>query len=254
MRVSPPFLHEPVARPPHRRLQAGEGEVAPRPVEERTRQGEADRVALARRRLDGGPARWTEPEELRDLVEGLARGVVDRPPEAPEALGPLHRQELAMTARDQQHEVREGNLVGQPRGERVSGEVVDAIERQAAAGGESLGEHDAGKDPSDQPRAGGDGHRVQVVEPDPGLAKGLGRHEVQPLGMGAGGDLRHDPAPLGVQRVLAPHRRGEDLAAGLAGAAAHQGGRGVVAAALDPEDDAGVLHPFLHVAPGAGRR
>ena len=165
-RVRPPCAsHQPVARAPHRGLEAGEGQVAAVAVEERPRQGEARRRRRPRAaRLDRRPARLAEAEELRHLVEGLAGGVVDGAAEAAEALRPLDGEELAMPAGDQQHQVGKGHVLDQPRGQRVPGEMVDAPERQAAAGGEPLGEHHAGEHAADQPRPGGDRHRVEVAE------------------------------------------------------------------------------------------
>ena len=76
-----------------------------------------------------------------------------------------------MAAGDEQHEVGEGDVLDQPRGQRVAGEVVDAPERQAAAGGEALGEHHPGEDAADQARAGGDGDGVEVGEAEAGAVE-----------------------------------------------------------------------------------
>ena len=70
--------------------------------------------------------------------------------------------------------------------------------------------------------------------------------------MGAGGDLGHHAAPLGMQRVLALHHRGEDLARRRPRPGAHHGDGGVVAAALDPEDDASAWHASLPRCAGCG--
>ena len=69
-------------------------------------------------------------------------------------------------------------------------------------------------------------------------------HEIQPLGMGACGDLRDDATERAMERVLALHDRCEDHAHRLARPGAHHGDGGVVAAALDPEDDTVALHPL----------
>ena len=242
---------QPVARPAHRGLEPGERQVAAFAVEKRARKAEAAGVARARLGFDGRTARLRQPEELRDLVEGLARRVVDGAAEAAEAHGTVDGEELAVAARDQQHQVGKADVLDEPRGQRVPGEVVDAPERQPAGGGEALGEHHAGQHPADQPGAGGDGDGVEVGEPDAGPAERGGGDEVQPLGVGAGGDLGHDPAIGVVQRVLADDLGGEDLGARPAGAGADHRGGGVVAAALDAED-----HPHLAslVAPAARGR
>ena len=90
-----------------------------------------------------------------------------------------------------------------------------------------------------------------VGEPDPCPGERRRRDVVQPLGVGAGGDLGHDPAVGVVQRVLADDLGGEDLGPRPAGAGADHRGGGVVAAALDAEDHA---HLASLVAPWAGGR
>ena len=140
------------------------------------------------------------------------------------------------------------------RGQRVAGEVVDAPERQAAAGGEALGEHHAGEDAADQARAGGDGDGVEVGEADAGGGEGGDGDGVEALGVGAGGDLGDDAAVGVVQRVLADDLGGEDLADRLAGAGANHRDGGVVAAALDAEDDALVPHACLSDCAGRARQ
>src|SRR5206468_8152993 len=62
----------------HRRLDAAEGEVGGAIAH--LREWERDRLGIAGDggALDHGPAGKTETEELRDLVEGLPRGVVAR--------------------------------------------------------------------------------------------------------------------------------------------------------------------------------
>ena len=59
-----------------RRLQAREREVEPRHTGDRERVGL--RVALPREAIDLGPTGIRQPEQPRALVEGLARGIVER--------------------------------------------------------------------------------------------------------------------------------------------------------------------------------
>ena len=189
--------------------------------------------------LDRGAAGLAEAEELRDLVEGLAGGVVDGAAEAAEALRPLDGEELAVAAGDEEHEVGEGDVLDQPRGQRVPGEVVDAAERQAAAGGDPLGEHHAGEHAADQPRTGGDRHRVDV-------GRGRGRRASSAAAVTR--SRRSAWARAAISGTTPPNSacsaswpcdlRGEDLADRLARARAHHRDGGVVAAALDPEDGA----------------
>ncbi len=111
-----------------------------------------------------------------------------------------------------------------------------------AGGGDALGEHHPGEDAADEAGAGGDGDGVDGGEGEAGGGEGGAGDGVEALGVGAGGDLGDDAAVAGVQGVLAGDLGGEDGADGAAGDGAHQGDRGVVAAGLDPQDDALALH------------
>ena len=105
-------------------LQAGEGEVAAFAVEEGAGEGEAVGVARARLALDGGAAGLGEAEELRDLVEGFAGGVVDGAAEAAEGVGGGDGEELAVAAGDEEEEVGEGDGGDEAGGEGVAREVA----------------------------------------------------------------------------------------------------------------------------------
>ena len=93
------------------------------------------------------------------------------PPRRWKSLGAEDGEELAVAAGDEEHEVGEGDRLDEARAERVAGEVVDAPERQAAAGGEALGEHHAGEHAADQAGAGGDGDGVEVGEAEAGARR-----------------------------------------------------------------------------------
>ena len=118
-----------------------------------------------------------------------------------------------MPAGDQQHQVGEGERVGEARGQRVAREVVDPDQRQPGARGQPLGEGHPGDDPPEEAGPGRDRHGVHPVEAEPGLAERRLGHGVEPLGMGAGGDLGDDAAEGRVQRVLGGHEVREDLGA-----------------------------------------
>ena len=88
-RVSPPFAATRLSRARRTAVLRPEKERShPVAVEERAGEGEAAGVAGRRLGLDGGAAGLAEAEELRHLVEGLARGVVDGAAEAGEGSGP----------------------------------------------------------------------------------------------------------------------------------------------------------------------
>src|SRR5439155_19989486 len=67
---------------PDRGLEATEAEVEPSALQARARQADRPRVATLGEPLDRRPARVAETQELRDLVERLADGVVARPAKA----------------------------------------------------------------------------------------------------------------------------------------------------------------------------
>ena len=116
----------------------------------------------------------------------------------------------------------------------MTGKVVHPHQRQAGPGGKPLGQHHPGHDPPDQarPRRHGDG--VEIAQADPRLLQRGLDAKVQPLGMGAGGDFRHDAAEGRVQRRLARNDRGQHAAV-----LGHDRGGGVVATALDAKDGQG---------------
>ena len=135
-----------------------------------------------------------------------------------------------MPARDEQHQIREVQPVGQPRRQRMARQVVDAHQRQPARSGDRLCRHHARQYTTDQPGPGGDRDQFDVVQRHAGLVQRPGDAEVQAFGMGAGGDLGDHAAEAGVQRGLLEDHRGMDGAV-----PADDGGGGFVTAALDPQ-------------------
>ena len=217
-----------VARAQERGLEAREGQVAAGTVEQRARQGKAGGVAVLRLALNGRPSGLGQAEELCRLVEGLAWRVVNGAADPFEPVRGMDDQELAMPARDEEKEVGKGGCVGQARGQRVAGEVIDADEREAGDERDGLGAHHARQEPADEPGARGRGDAVKVSQTEAGAGKRLFGDEVYTLGMGAGGDVGDD-APEGRMQIgLAPDDRGEDGA--LTFARADHGGGGLVAA------------------------
>jgi hypothetical protein len=136
----------------HRRLEAGEGEVATGPPEHRPRQAKGARIAVARQALDRRTAGVGEAEQLRGLVEGLAYRIVDRRAEPPVAPDAFDHQQLAMPARDQQQQVGKIDPVAQPRRQGMAFEVVDRDEFLAARERDRLAGGGADQEAADQPR------------------------------------------------------------------------------------------------------
>jgi hypothetical protein len=217
-----------IAGAQERGLEPREGEVAAGPVKQRTRQRQAGGIARAGLGLDGGPAGLWQAQKPRRLVEGFAGGVVDRAADAFEPFGGVDDQELAMPARDEQQEIGKGGRIGQPRGERVAGEVVDPEKGQAGGKRDRLGAGDARQKPADQAGARGRGDAVKVAQGDARPGKRLFGHDIHPFGMGAGGDVGDDAAKGRVEIGLPPDDQGQDGARAIA--CAHHGGGGFVAA------------------------
>ena len=119
----------------HRRLQAAVREVEPGCVGERARQRErARRRRAAASARERGPPGIRQPEQLRDLVEGLADRVVARLAEQLRRGVRLDPVERRVAARHDEPEIRRRERrVGELRRRQVPGQVVhaDAAARRA---------------------------------------------------------------------------------------------------------------------------
>src|SRR5205823_7586396 len=96
-------------------LEATEAEVEPSALQARALQADRPRVAALGEPLDRRPARVAETQELRDLVERLADGVVARPAKA--AIIPCAAREIearVATGDDQAEEGKRDRVVGRP--------------------------------------------------------------------------------------------------------------------------------------------
>ena len=117
--------------------------------------------------------------------------------------------------------------------------MVDGDQRLAGGEAQPLAGEQRHHHPADQPRAGGSGDGVDLADGDVGLGQHLADEAGQDLDMGAGGDLRNDPAERAMRLVLADDRLGEDLA--IAG---DQRRGAVVAGGFEAEDRAPWAKPF----------
>ena len=116
-----------------------------------------------------------------------------------------------MPARNQQHQVRKGNLIGQPGGQRVPRQMVHRHQRQPPRRCEPPRQHDARQHPADQSRSRCHCNRIKPVKPDPGSRKGFFHHSVQPLCMGPRRDFGHNAAECLMQAGLPQHLRRQNL-------------------------------------------
>ena len=139
-----------------------------------------------------------------------------------------------MAAGDEQQEIRKAEPVGEAWRERVGLEMIDRDERHAARERDGLPRGDPDDEPADQPgpRRGGDG--IDRVPIEAGIGERLGDRCIQHLDMGACGDLRNHAAVVRMEVELRPHHIGEDRSRAI-GVAAHDRGRGFVAARFDAE-------------------
>ena len=196
----------------------------------------AGRVAVAGDAVDVRAARERQPEQPRDLVERLARRVVDRGAERRDrARDVRHVEQAGVPAGDEQREAGRERAVLQGVDGDVRREVVDAVERHVPRRGVGLGRGEADEQRAGQAGARGHGDGVDVAGGDPGrrhrpVHGGHHRRQVR-----AGGDLGHDAAEAG---VLVDRRRdlvGQQLR-GVA-VAADDADAGLVARRLDAEHD-----------------
>ncbi len=102
-----------------------------RPALHRARQIQHRARRAARRALDRRAAGIAEAQQLRRLVEGFAGGVVDGGAEPAIAADAFDHQQLAMAAGDQQQQIGKGDVVGEPRGQRVAFQMIDREKRLA---------------------------------------------------------------------------------------------------------------------------
>ena len=115
-------------------------------------------------------------------------------------------------------------------------EVVDRDQRLVVDQRDGLGGGQPDDHAADQAGSGGRRNAVELAIAAAGLFHRLRDHMVQHLDMGAGGDLRHHAAEVGVFADLRQHDIGQDLAAAVGGALDHRRG-GLVAGRFDAEHD-----------------
>jgi hypothetical protein len=218
-----------------RGFQAGEREIAARPVQQRARQPVGVGRAGARAGLQRRAAWIGQAEQFRGFIKRLAGGVVQGRAEPAVPADTLDQDALRVPAREQQEQIGEGGLrmlkARQPRREGVGFEVVDREVRFVHSQSRPFGKAGADQQAADQPGARGRSDRAQIIVPEPGLAQAGGRQAGQGGKMRARGDFRHHAAECRVLRDLAQQNLGEDRAVGCEDRA----GR-LVAGTLDPED------------------
>ena len=109
--------------------------------------------------------------------------------------------------------------------------VVDAKRRHPPRPGEAPAERGADQQRSDQPRAGGIGHSIDVSGPRAGLLQHPPHQRRQPPDVIARSELRHHAPEFGVDGALRVHGVCEQAARGVVDRDA-----GLVAGSLDSKD------------------
>ena len=180
----------------------------------RDRERERLRISLAREAVERRAARVAEPEQPGALVEGLARGVVERRADHAVARAARHvEQQRVPAAREQREERRLERLGLEVERRDVRVQVVDRDERQARSDQASAfaAETPTSSAPiSPGPRVTATASTsASVASASASASATTGANELE---VPARGDLGHDPAVARVQVGL----RGDDVREHLA--------------------------------------
>ncbi len=211
-------------------------------AQQRARQRHRLRVARLRQRLDARPAGIAEAQDLRGLVERLARRIVDRRREPAILAHAIDAQDLAMPARDEQQQIGEFEArVGEARGERMTLQMVDRDQRLARRHRQCLGGDQAHHHPADQPWPRGRGNRIDIVERQPRVLERRLDQRGQHLHMRARRDLGHHAA-IGLVRLFLPRQPVRQHGP----VRPDQRCRAFVAARFDAQDDCHKASPYRH--------
>ena len=219
-----------------RGLQSGKREIEIVAIDHAARECDRPRIAFAGETIDDGAAGIAEPEQLRCLVERFAGGVVSRRAENAIATEAFDDDELGVSARHEQRDVRHqlargDAIVTEHGGEDVAFHVVHADERQAGRDRESARALHSDQQCADEAGAFRHRERVELVE---ALEAGIGERTANDGHHGAevmpARELGHDTAELRMHFDLrAHHARAHDVVV-------DDRGCGLVTRALDRED------------------
>ena len=206
------------------------------------REAECLRIALLGQTVDHRAARVGQPHHLGALVEGLARGVVDRRADDLHFERGVHAHDLRVAAAHQETQERKVRMgqravpkVDEVR-EDVPLKVVDFDHRDVAGDRKPLGERHAHEQRSDQPRAAREGDGVDPVGGDARLLERRVHDGDDVLLVGPRGQFGDHAAVFDVNRLRGDDVRQQDVVA-------EHGGRGVVTRGFDAENCN--IHPEL---------
>ena len=186
----------------------------------------------ARDPVDRRPARIPESEQPGDLVERLARGIVEGLSEDAVLAVALDRDDHRVAPRHEEDRERRGEIrLFEPCGVQMRLEVVHTDVRDVDGEREGLGCAHSYEERAGEPGAVTGRDRVEVGELAARLDERLRDDSRDELHVSAARDLRDDATETRVEVDLARHHRRSDEPSVV-----HDGGRGLVAARLQPED------------------
>ena len=188
------------------------------------------RVAVEGEGVNPGASGVAEAEQLGNLVEGFAGGVVEGA--ADERISPcavcrtaeikmcvsagddqsqrrllakVHLPVVILSERSESKDLRFGLPFMQQHRMDVPFEVVDGDQLQPLGEGQRFGVGDADQQCTGQSRPGGYGDGVQIAQANPRLGQGRAHYRHDSPQMLAAGQLGHDAAITGVGRDLRGH-------------------------------------------------
>ena len=231
-RIVAPAIHA-AASVQHGGLESAEGKIAAGAIQQRARQIEASRAAPGGKTRQFRAARISEPEHVGRLVEGLARGVVERGPEqaiATERSG-LGKQCVA-AGHQQHHEGEIGRIVAHQRRQQMTFQMIDRQRGKTPRAGVGRTQRGADEQRTDQTGTGRIGDGI-------GRRRGGQRplhHRCETAHVIARGQLRHHAAVAAMQFDLTVKFFPDDAVAALI-----DGNTSLVAGSLNAQ--------YAHVTP-----
>ena len=145
------------------RLQATEAEIEARSIEHRPRQGMAIRPALERQPLEVRASGIRQPQELRGLVESLARRIIDRLPEHPVIAEGTDIDQQGVSPGNQQGQERKLRRIRLEHGShQMSFQMMDTDRRAGPGICKASPKRRPHQKGADEARAGSVGHGIDI--------------------------------------------------------------------------------------------
>ncbi len=141
-----------------------------------------------------------------------------------------------MSAGGEKQAIGKFRRVGEPRRQRMRLEMIDSDERLLVGERDGLGGGESDNDAADQAGPGGGSDAVERGEGRLRLLHRFGYDAVERFDMGAGGNLRHHAAKLGMLADLRQYDVGQNPPLAV-GAALDHGGRRFIACGFDAENN-----------------